>query len=309
MDYTLSTTNVTDVSFDIVITANVATTGTTRILALKVEDASAPGTGTNFMLTDTGMAQGATKTHPVGGGSGMVIDANTEYNISLKVNNVDVADPITVTTKATGYDTPRTATQDQWEDLADRVNARPIIGTVVSQPTAVAYVATANIVNGAVTPTKLDMASLIDIFYPVGCYFETSDTTFDPNVSWGGTWVEDSAGKVLISKDTGTFATVGDTGGSETHRHKVRLDQRVWFGVSGLEGTSNSKFVDDTGGTGTCSLVTSLFPSSSAQRNAALSSSNTSITHDGFGSKTEGNTHAGSTLPPYVVIKRWHRTA
>lgn len=39
---------------------------------------------------------------------------------------------------------------------------------------------------------------LLDVFYPVGSYYETSDTSFDPNVSWGGTWVEDTAGRVLI---------------------------------------------------------------------------------------------------------------
>ena len=27
--------------------------------------------------------------------------------------------------------------------------------------------------------------------YPVGSYFETSDSTFDPNVVWGGTWTSE----------------------------------------------------------------------------------------------------------------------
>ena len=30
---------------------------------------------------------------------------------------------------------------------------------------------------------------MLNLFYPVGCYFETSDATYDPNVSIGGTWV------------------------------------------------------------------------------------------------------------------------
>ena len=29
----------------------------------------------------------------------------------------------------------------------------------------------------------------VDMFFPVGSYYETSDASFDPNVSWGGTWV------------------------------------------------------------------------------------------------------------------------
>lgn len=35
---------------------------------------------------------------------------------------------------------------------------------------------------------------LTDIFYPVGSYYENSDTKFDPNKAWGGTW-EKTAGR------------------------------------------------------------------------------------------------------------------
>lgn len=37
--------------------------------------------------------------------------------------------------------------------------------------------------------TKTVASPQIDLFYPVGAYFETSDSTFDPNIKWGGTWV------------------------------------------------------------------------------------------------------------------------
>ena len=302
MDYTLSTTNVTDVSFDIVITANVATTGI-RTLALKVEDASAPGTGTSFMLTDTGMAQGATKTFPVGGdgGAGIVINANTEYNISLKVNNVDVADPITVTTKATGYDTPRTATQEQWEDLAGRVNVRPIISSSIVPPISVEFVGTNNISNGAVTPTKIDMASLIDVLYPVGCYFETSDTTFDPNVSWGGTWAEDSAGRVTVSQDSGTFTTVGGTGGEETHT----LSEAELPSVSGyfeIHGEGSGTEFHKIHGNATGTLKSNQYKSLGSTATTGAGS----YAKPGF---AFGSGQAHNNLQPYVIVKRWHRTA
>lgn len=35
--------------------------------------------------------------------------------------------------------------------------------------------------------------------YPVGSYYETSDSTFDPNTAWGGTWVQDTTGRVLVA--------------------------------------------------------------------------------------------------------------
>lgn len=307
MDYTLSATNITDISFDIIITANVATTGT-RTLALKVEDASAPGTGTSFMLTDTGMAQGGTKTFSVGGsgGAGIVIDANTEYDISLKVNDAAVADPITVTTKATGYDTPRTATQEQWEDLADRVNVRPIISSSITPPISVEFVGTNNISNGAVTPTKIDMASLIDVLYPVGCYFETSDTTFDPNVSWGGTWVEDSAGKVTVSQDTNdtSFDVIGETGGLKQTNHvfyrpPINTARAQDAGQTYLNHVQN--FVNAWLQSGGSSSLTS--SQSVAAVGGEVRSDGQINTEAGFFKYTSTN------LQPYITVKRWHRTA
>lgn len=58
---------------------------------------------------------------------------------------------------------------------------------------------------------------LLDLFHPVGEYYETSNVEFNPNDEWGGTWVEDTAGKTTVAKDNGTFKTLGDTIGSETH--------------------------------------------------------------------------------------------
>lgn len=57
--------------------------------------------------------------------------------------------------------------------------------------------------------------------WPVGSYYETSDINFDPNVSWGGTWVQDSVGRVTIGYDStdSDFNSIGKTGGSKTHHH------------------------------------------------------------------------------------------
>lgn len=69
---------------------------------------------------------------------------------------------------------------------------------------------------------KMKLASggtlnLLDFFYPVGTYYETSDSDFDPNTTWGGTWVQDSKGKVLVGRsDTGVFSSNNDTVGNES---------------------------------------------------------------------------------------------
>lgn len=59
--------------------------------------------------------------------------------------------------------------------------------------------------------------NLLDFFYPVGTYYETSDSDFDPNTVWGGTWVQDSKGKVLVGKsDSGVFSANNNTIGNES---------------------------------------------------------------------------------------------
>ena len=140
-----------------------------------------------------------------------------------------------------------------------------------------------NITDGAITAIKLDKSSVLDLFYPVGSYYETSDTTFDPNVTWGGTWVEDSAGRVTVSKDTGTFTTVGGTGGEETHTLIVNEMPNHSHGIGG-----GSTF----GTTGSAEWY--------------LYTNSMNVTRY---SSAVGGGQAHNNLQPYVVVRRWHRTA
>lgn len=39
---------------------------------------------------------------------------------------------------------------------------------------------------------------LIDLVYPVGSYYETSNSNFNPNESWGGTWNKTDSMGVLL---------------------------------------------------------------------------------------------------------------
>lgn len=64
---------------------------------------------------------------------------------------------------------------------------------------------------------------IVDLVYPVGTVYETMDINFDPNVTWGGTWVKTGKGKFPVGYDPDDpdFSTVGKTGGnkSNTHNH------------------------------------------------------------------------------------------
>jgi len=144
---------------------------------------------------------------------------------------------------------------------------------------------TTSVTSGIIT-RRPAVSGMIDIFYPVGSYYETSNTSFDPNVSWGGTWTEDTGGKVLVAKDSGTFATVGNTGGEETHTLTTQEmpshnHQAQVANVSGYAGADG-------------------LPSGTGQ---APDMHYSSVT------KNTGGGDAHNNLQPYIVVKRWHRTA
>lgn len=83
-------------------------------------------------------------------------------------------------------------------------------------------------INQEISDIKEQLNGLLDLFYPVGSYYETSNTSFNPNTSWGGTWVEESDGTVLVSECGGSSAgtarpviKVGDKGGEYWHKLTV----------------------------------------------------------------------------------------
>lgn len=128
------------------------------------------------------------------------------------------------------------------------------------------------------------MRALFDFIYPVGSYYETSDTTFDPNITWGGTWALEAEGLVHIG--AGSNYSIGDVGGEETHTltvdempnhsHKVRYTGRAANGIyGGMAGTS----VD-----------------------ANPYYNNLLVANEGGG-------QAHNNMQPYIVVNRWHRTA
>lgn len=145
----------------------------------------------------------------------------------------------------------------------------------------------------AVLPTP----SLTDFFYPIGSYYETSDTSFDPNVSWGGTWTLETEGQVHISGSAnGTYQVSGaltDTtdGGEATHL--------LTAAESGLPSHAHS-FKDFWNnvriGSGSYSANLACYSGSGA----------TYGTNNAGGSNA---TSAHNNMQPYIIVNRWHRTA
>lgn len=111
----------------------------------------------------------------------------------------------------------------------------------------------------------LAIASIFNAIYPVGSYYTTASSAFDPNVSFAGTWERTGKGCVIVGvneADT-AFNEAGKTGGEKTHKltvaempthdHLAKC-QNVTYGSGGSSATifggtdPNYPGVNSTGG-------------------------------------------------------------
>lgn len=153
-------------------------------------------------------------------------------------------------------------------------------------------------------------AEMLDIFYPIGTYYETSDATFNPNTAWGGTWVEDTAGRVLVAQDQYTFATVGSTGGEERHTLIASELPHLTGSVQSQKSVADGSPINTYPTSATTGVFTfadnsgDTWSSVSSEQSNTAQYQNATVTYDNGGQDAPHN-----NLQPYIVIKRWHRVA
>ena len=125
---------------------------------------------------------------------------------------------------------------------------------------------------------------LLDFIYPVGSYYETSDTSFNPNTAWGGTWLEDTKGRVTVALDSDDtdFDTISETGGSkylQEHEHVTTTGLYKYeysYGINGQVYKAQQKLQD------------------------------LQVWSGGVANITTGNS---GNLQPYITVYMWKRTA
>lgn len=139
----------------------------------------------------------------------------------------------------------------------------------------------------------------LNIFYPVGTYYTTMDATFDPNVTFVGTWVKDTDGLVTVATNG---ADVGSTGGEETHAitvnempahtHTTRIGSvSPWKSANAPDQSSITSQWSRAYGNGTIGS----YPRCSMYGTATFSCSKNGDNHNNI-------------MPSKIAI-RWHRTA
>jgi len=169
------------------------------------------------------------------------------------------------------------------------------------------------------------MKFFTNIFYPVGSYYETTDTTFNPNTTWGGTWELETEGLVHISSGENYEVSANDQdGGAEqitytpqgtnaaikltaaqsgmpSHNHSPS-DTSYGFltAQSGTVGRQNKT----TGG----SSWVSVYANGAVSRHTATNSKSANAT-EAHSHTFTGTQATLDNMQPYKIVNRWHRTA
>ena len=212
--------------------------------------------------------------------------------------------------------------------LVEKVNGVSPTGGAVTIDLGVTSV---NNMTGDVTITERSVLDLINIFYPVGTYYETTNANFDPNVAWAGsTWQRVADGRALIAGGGSSGYTVGSVYGEKTH--KITVSEMPTHNHSasaatngahshsastGSAGTHTHKYITRTG-SGTSGNVAEM-QTSGGGYNGSMSSDGAhthSVTIGSGGGHshaiTVGNTGSGtamSLVQPSIAVARWLRTA
>ena len=162
---------------------------------------------------------------------------------------------------------------------------------------------------------------IAEIVYPVGCYFETTDTSFDPNTAFGGTWVLETGGQVHVSAGSGyaisgALSNRSDGGNKDAiipyHNHSTAITQPTFTipnhthkGYYRKDNTVGGK-ADRIGHAGAHAASDIVTTPSSGGGGACTRTTNVAVTVNYAG--TDGNT-TDANMQPYIIVNRWHRTA
>ena len=148
-------------------------------------------------------------------------------------------------------------------------------------------------------------AEFLNVAYPVGSIYMSVNST-SPATLFGGTW-EQLKDRFLVGAGSGYAANA--TGGSSTHSHLYGLKMGGYFGETALAESTNAGLVHYAANNAT-SIKTIKSGSTSSLDHTLNSSVTGSSTTKGCTTYTQtANASYASTLPPYLAVYIWKRTA
>lgn len=157
-----------------------------------------------------------------------------------------------------------------------------------------------------------EISGLIDMFYPVGSYYETSDTTFNPNTAWGGTWSLETEGQVHISAGSNysvSGALTNTTDGGEATHTLQKTEIPNFEGSVYIRGyktsSSSSRAAIAHGGTG----IISVGAVGTNTANGIMAAGGIADLGSNPLTVSFGGGQAHNNMQPYIAVNRWHRTA
>lgn len=178
------------------------------------------------------------------------------------------------------------------------------------------------------TANLQNLKSFIDIIYPIGCYFETSDAEFDPNVAWPDTyWILESEGLVHVSGSKEGTYKVGAVGADKGANNKATETVNAYAGIQDggeAEHKLTSAEAAQKSVTGTAlsngdhyHSMNNIWSDGSGGNNAYKYDSKRKLmtrytasagahTHSVSISPSDA-TNAHNNMQPYINIYRWHR--
>ena len=154
---------------------------------------------------------------------------------------------------------------------------------------------------------------MLNTIYPVGSiYISTSlSTTAQVATKLGGTWEVFGAGRTIISANS-TYP-INTTGGSVTHQHKYGLQYAGYYREVLMESVADAGVLNYSNDSSyTVAPQTVSIAASSATAIAANNSTVGTITGTTLLANrytSIGNTGTASTLPPYITVYMYKRTA
>ena len=210
----------------------------------------------------------------------------SDYNLQIAWSGKDAlsdSDPDKVVSGG-DFNTEFLAVKTAVNSKADLANT----SQVVTAATATAGTNTNQVATTAFVTAALTKATINDLAYPVGSIYTTvsssATTPAEVNTLLGvGTWVAFGEGRVLVGKaGSGTFDTLGATGGAETDAHALSISEMPAHTHTPNAGGADYGYgatFNSSGGGGTTS------------------------------STGGGAAHTHDILQPYIVVYMWKRTA